>query len=575
MRLNSCSSSASAGVSGIKAKSRILVIFALAIYVLALTRIISCHGIYSPAIDEPPTLAAGIELLDTGHYRLETLHPPLARVLSALGPYANGLRFTGGDSLWQEGAKLYRTQLPRQKTAALARLGNLLPFTMATLIVGLWAYQCQGIWASIAASYLFTALPPILGHSSIATLDISCAAFTAAALFSLQTWLENSSPANSALLGLATGLAVLSKFSAIGFLGVAFIFFLALNVASWNCPRRFTEYLRAWGLVALFCGITIWAGYDFSFHPLKPLSDRSQRLLEAVLGPKGDASSLTWPLVESIPIPAPEFVDGVLQVQARNQEGHLNVVRGGMRSEGWLFFYPLRLLLKTPIAFLSFAVAGMIFILLGRHGNSKKIKPSFYPLLGAIAILDVGMLSNINNGLRQLLAIYPLLSVVAGIGCARLWKEGGRSRIGSILTIALLGWQTVSTVCTYPDYLSYFNECAGNRPERFAADSDIDWAQDLELMVATLKRLGADDVGISVRTGVIELEEFDLPTWHHLESNSQREGWIAVSAYKLMLAEAENPDNQYTWLSQHQPTERIGKSILIYHIGKEPNSKDE
>lgn len=576
MRLNCGPSWTSFGISRIKTRVAMPAILMLAIYVLALTRIFSCHGIYSPVIDEPPTLAAGIEFLDTGHYTLETLHPPLARVLSALGPYANGLRFRGGDSIWDAGAKVYHSELPRQKTAALARLGNLLPFTVAALIVGLWAYRCQGKWASIAAVYLFTTLPPILGHSSIATLDICCAAFTAAALFSLQTWFENASPTNSVFLGLATGLAVLSKFSTIGFIGAAFSFFLVLNMASWiwNYPRRFTEYLRAWGIVALACGITIWAGYNFSFHPLKPLDFRSQRCLEGIFGPRGDASVLPWSLVESIPIPAPEFVDGVLQVQSRDQEGHLNVMCGELRTHGWLHYYPLRLLLKSPVAFLSFAVAGAFFILRDRRDKLAKSKIGFYALLGAIAILDVGMQSSINNGLRQLLAIYPLLSVMAGIGCGRLWNVCGRSRAGAILTIALLGWQTVSTIRAYPDYLSYFNECAGSRPERFAADSDIDWAQDLDLMAARLKYLGADDVGIAVRTGDIGLEEFGLPVWHHLEPNSPKQGWFAVSVHPLIFAEAENPDNQYAWLRRYQPIERVGNSILIYHIDKESSSKE-
>jgi hypothetical protein len=43
--------------------------------------------------DEPEHLAAGLELLDRGRYDYDTQHPPIARVLVALGPYLAGARF--------------------------------------------------------------------------------------------------------------------------------------------------------------------------------------------------------------------------------------------------------------------------------------------------------------------------------------------------------------------------------------------------------------------------------------------------------------------------------------------------
>ena len=51
--------------------------------------------VYSNTWDEPEHLAAGVELLDKGHYEYDTEHPPLARILLAAGPYLAGARSYG------------------------------------------------------------------------------------------------------------------------------------------------------------------------------------------------------------------------------------------------------------------------------------------------------------------------------------------------------------------------------------------------------------------------------------------------------------------------------------------------
>ena len=47
-------------------------------------RIASTWSVFNHTIDEPDTLAAGMEYLTTGRYLYEDTHPPLGRVVSAL-----------------------------------------------------------------------------------------------------------------------------------------------------------------------------------------------------------------------------------------------------------------------------------------------------------------------------------------------------------------------------------------------------------------------------------------------------------------------------------------------------------
>ena len=64
---------------------------ALALLILAACLLAaSTWRVYGHTWDEPEHLAAGMELLDKGHYEYDTEHPPIARVLIALGPFLAG-----------------------------------------------------------------------------------------------------------------------------------------------------------------------------------------------------------------------------------------------------------------------------------------------------------------------------------------------------------------------------------------------------------------------------------------------------------------------------------------------------
>src|SRR6185369_11172369 len=80
-------------------------------------------------------------------------------------------------------------------------------------------------------------------------------------------WVERPTPANAAIFGVATGLAVLSKLSTLAFLPVA-----ALVAIAWYWAIGQTvsgaaiKALAATFALAVGAGaLTIWAGYRFSF----------------------------------------------------------------------------------------------------------------------------------------------------------------------------------------------------------------------------------------------------------------------------------------------------------------------
>ena len=69
-------------------------VIVLALILLGTVRIASTYTVLNHTSDEPSHLACGIQWLDQGVYRYEPQHPPLTRIMIALGPYLDGVRST-------------------------------------------------------------------------------------------------------------------------------------------------------------------------------------------------------------------------------------------------------------------------------------------------------------------------------------------------------------------------------------------------------------------------------------------------------------------------------------------------
>ena len=117
---------------------------AVALIALASLRIVSTYSEISPTWDEPGHMACGLQYLAQHVYRYEAQHPPLARVMSALGPFLAGARPLGIKNQDQEGvAVMYHDGHPAQMLTRM-RLGILPFFMVAAFVVLLWARRYFG-----------------------------------------------------------------------------------------------------------------------------------------------------------------------------------------------------------------------------------------------------------------------------------------------------------------------------------------------------------------------------------------------------------------------------------------------
>src|SRR5574341_1470572 len=298
--------------------------------VIGLIRIFSTYRVFWQTWDEPSHIAAGMEWLDAGKYTYDQMHPPLPRVMCALGLYLDGVRSTGLDYRTHEGNNLLHYNDAYERNLILARLGVLPFFVIATLVVWIWARLYFGGLTALLSVILFTTLPPILAHSGLATTDMACAATFVAAIFTFCLWLEKPNLQRSLLLGVTMGFASLAKFSNLAFLAVsgcliALLYYFNKNKAEDDKPSlRVKQRIAASCIAVLACSLVIWAGYRFSSMPLSSLEKKIYVRIDRIVGTEGILHDVSYFVAEKIPIPAPEFFLGIKELALRNSGGTFN-----------------------------------------------------------------------------------------------------------------------------------------------------------------------------------------------------------------------------------------------------------
>ena len=129
-------------------------------------------------------------------------------------------------------------------------------------------------------------------------------------------------------------------------------------------------------------------------------------------------------------------------------------------------------------------------------------------------------------------------------------------------------WYVGATMYSRPDFLAYFNEIAGNEPERIAVDSNLDWGQDLRRLSAVVRAMGINELNIAYYGSPHLFTETDfrkhgLPETHRLMPHVRMPGWIAIG-----LSQLKHNDGYY-WLNDYRPAVIVGESIRLYYIPPE------
>jgi len=126
--------------------------------------------------------------------------------------------------------------------------------------------------------------------------------------------------------------------------------------------------------------------------------------------------------------------------------------------------------------------------------------------------------------------------------------------------VLLIAWQIVSGDLAHPDYLAYTNEITGSHPERFLADSDLDWGQDMNRLETFLEQRHATSVTFVPFNRTYSMAGHAMVPMVPGDSDHPSPGWNAVSItiWKVF--------GYPQWADRMPPQRRIGRSILVWYF---------
>jgi hypothetical protein len=501
---------------------RVLSVVITAVAAIAIWRTAT---VFSGTVDEPAHIAAGVELLSGGRYAYDLQHPPLGRIAAAIGPLADGARFTGAPGVYDEGAIILGSGERYVKRLAAARHGEIVFFILLAATTWWWGALLLGEFGGFTATVLLATNPNVLAHAGLATTDIACAATTTLALLSAARWLDEASWRRTFWLGVTVGLAIGSRLSALGFVALPFAAFWVMRGAAmgtWlpgGAPgRKPLVRLVAAGVLA---ATTIAAAYFFHIGA---------------------------------------FVAGVDTFLLHGSSGHPTFLLGTPRNRGWWYYYPIALLVKTPLPLLLLAAIGAAAVM--RQLRARSGWQPAAPLAAALLMLALSMTVRVDLGVRLVLPMYPLLAIVGALGVGELLSQPAR-RAGEIIAALLLIAAAIIPVRTHPDYLAYFNVFAGDHPEHVLVDSNLDWGQDLYRLRDTLQARGIRDTVRVAYFGTADLGAAGVPNARILGLHERTTGWIAAS--ETFLA-GEWVGGAYAWLLTYPESARIGPSMRLWYV---------
>lgn len=565
------------------------------IHVLLLVRAAWC---LSPTIDEPGHLAAGISYWRQGHVELYRVNPPLVRMIAAACPMAAGI--SADPARWDEyptprpefpaGADLMQSNGQQAiRMVSLARMPVIIFSVLGAVCCGVWARELSGPTARFIAVLFWCTHPLVLAHGALITADVAAAATGICTARYFARWLQRPVWSSAMTWGVCLGISLCVK-SLWCLLGPVWLLCWSAYRISEKRPGVLSELcqLTVGGMLALVIVNSIYLWIDVGI-PLGELKFHS-RLLTGIekepsaLGSPGNRFQGTLPGHLPVPVAA-DYLEG-MDLQRVDFEQGASTWFLGRKYDGPVYaFYPVTLILKTPVGML-------LSVLLGILVPARLPRPDRIVMTGLVLsiVAVLGVHPTVNH-VRYALPLAGFAAVWLGQAGHELLMR--RSGVFCFFTTSLVSGSICSTVAT-PWHLSYMNEFVrpGIHAARCLADSQADWGQGLlalkkmldrrpdihDLMLAYYGTVPPASAGITFLLPPAWPPATELTDAAYI-SNRQSEpcpGWYAVSSSLLVGADGRvtEPSGKrimlqaagFRWLMQFEPVDVAGGSIFLFHI---------
>ena len=539
--------------------------------------------------DEPLHLAAGYAALTARDYRLDASHPPLARMWAALPltlssesaratlDYSAIDRASGDGWTTSSGpTDIARTFLYEQGDAdqvlGHARLMIVLIALATGYVLCWWAFEWFGLGVAVCTLALFALSPTVAAHGALVTTDAGATFGFIAALYCLWKVCRGPTRWNTAALALAIAVAILTKYSALVLVPIAAVLVVA---AVWHGSVRPRTAVALGALVVTTAWGAVWAAYGFRFAP----SDSPGWLFHLDVGRPAVEHPVIAGMVGAIDrlhLLPNAFTQGLLFcVTASAQPAYL---LGETSTEGWWYYFPVALLVKTPSLVLILLAGAVVSGL--RYWRAIATLDGLFLMFPIAAFLAAAMASGVNIGVRHILPVQPLLLLVAGATAFRWWN--GPSRALRVTLLAFAALSISSFVSNYPHTLTFFNRFAGGPSNglRYLADSNLDWGQGLKNLRLWMAERGVNHINLAY-FGQADPEYYGIRCTYlparsafadRVRSRPVLPGFVAISA--TTLSGTYLPPEWRAFYEQFRtrtPVASIGHSILVYWVESWPD----
>ncbi|MBM3979206.1 MAG: phospholipid carrier-dependent glycosyltransferase [Planctomycetes bacterium] len=505
-----------------------------------------------PTFDEPAHLAAGYGYWTTGNFAANAEHPPLLKLLwsaplvlrdRTLYPH-DVARATNADH-WHVGdAFLYRSGRAPRELLDPARRVNLALGCAVALLAGWWAYR---LWRAPLAGVCAVAFamcdPNLLALSCVLTTDVGLTLFGLLSCYLLWEYAANPSRGLLVATGVALGLTLGAKFSALALvvgLGAAGVVFIARGgtlalpgakeeTSRW---RKAAEFAFRLGLIAL---VALAATYGFVYFD-------------------------QWGRGLKFQLTRAEHGDGVM---------YLN---GELSRTGWYHYFLVLLPLKLPLGLMAAALLALPAL--------RRVPRAAFLIVPPLVFFALAAQSCVNLGARVVLPVLPFVYVVAAeLACGTCCRLAGRA-----LMALCVAWAGVSAARSDPHPIAYFNELAGGPRAalRVVADSNLDWGQGLPALAGYVR---ANDLGPVYLSyfGTDRPEAYGIryqllptygrvgPTADELVPPRARRHVVVVSANNLLGIYLNDPDT-FAFLRAREPTALLAGCLYVYDVTDDPDA---
>ncbi len=536
----------------------------------------------SPTDLEPSLIVSGLSHLEFGRFELFSVNPPLVRTIAALPVYLAGYsmewdRVVLSPSTRPEfAAASIFTELNGVRTShliSLARSTTLAYFILGATCCFYWARQIgKSALGGFVAILLWCTDPTIFGHSALATNDIAVASFCLISSFSFAKWVRNGTRSQALLCGMATGVSINCKFSALLLLVSYALSFVILTCFS-VIPLMTRGRAVGIAIILVGCSIVVNAGYLFqrTFVPLGEYSFVSS-LFNVSDQPVGNRFAES--ILGRLPVPFPEQMLFGLDKQNRDFESysHDSYLRGYWKHGGWWYYYIYAFCVKIPIFHLILIGFSILyacwvnpFFKARIYFTSNSVDVVILAIFIAVYSMVLSSQLEFNTHFRYSLPVFGPLFVIVG----SLFGSFQKTKLAQIcaLSLFLLG---ITRILGCSEPISFFNILAGGNENgyRHLLGSSFDWGQDAKNVCLALQERNIN--GRDVDSSFYHYTHWDSIT--KFNSEQRKAKWYLVDAETITKNELlhayvrRKPFSRLTVTAWILSSEEMYRNHLFEHL---------